>query len=32
MVRAAGAPSVDVKYLGKVRKGCRRADVEAATR
>ncbi|MGH3400615.1 MAG: hypothetical protein ACRDPO_38630, partial [Streptosporangiaceae bacterium] len=27
--RAAGIPSVDVKALGRSRKGCRRADVEA---
>ena len=25
--RAAGVPSVDVKYLGQVRKGCRKADI-----
>ncbi len=31
MCRAAGVPSVDVRYLGRVRKGCRRSDVEAAT-
>ena len=34
--RALGVPSVDVRYpsgrLGTVRKGCKRADVEAATR
>jgi S-DNA-T family DNA segregation ATPase FtsK/SpoIIIE len=29
--RALGVPSVDVKQLGQVRKGCRRADVQAAT-
>jgi DNA segregation ATPase FtsK/SpoIIIE, S-DNA-T family len=29
--RAAGIPSVQVKYLGANRQGCRRADVEAAT-
>jgi len=29
--RALGVPSVDVKQFGQVRKGCRRADVQAAT-
>jgi hypothetical protein len=29
-LRALGVPSVQVKYLGQNRKGCRRADVEAA--
>jgi len=29
-VRAFGVPSVDVKKLGRVLKGCRRADVEGA--
>jgi S-DNA-T family DNA segregation ATPase FtsK/SpoIIIE len=32
MCRAAGIASVDVKYLGRTLKGCRRADAEAATR
>jgi len=31
-VRGLGVPSVDVKTFGRVLKGCRRADVEAATR
>jgi DNA segregation ATPase FtsK/SpoIIIE, S-DNA-T family len=30
--RDLGVPSVDVKAAGTVRKGCRRADVQAATR
>jgi len=30
--RDLGVPSVDVKAAGSVRKGCRRADVQAATR
>ena len=30
--RARGVPSVDVKMFGQVLKGCRRRDVEAATR
>ena len=30
--RALGVPSVDVKAFGRALKGCRRADVEAATR
>jgi hypothetical protein len=31
-MRALGVPSVDVKAFGQVRKGCRRTDIEAATR
>jgi hypothetical protein len=32
LVRSAGVPSVDVKYLGRTAKGCRRRDVETAAR
>ncbi len=32
LCRGEGVPSVDIRYLGRTLKGCRRADVEAVAR